>query len=73
MMARGSDCRFLVLILLVLLTDFLFFLYRKPMKWSNQHDIMLLREMLLFEPWSYRYGSVERGQICKRSLPFVDK
>ena len=33
------------------------------MKWSNQHDIMLLREMLLFQPWSYRYGSVERGQV----------
>ena len=33
------------------------------MKWTDSHDTMLLREILLFEPWKYRHGSVERGNV----------
>jgi len=36
------------------------------MHWLNQHDTMLIREILLFEPWRYRQGTVERGQVWKR-------
>ena len=32
------------------------------MLWTEQHDIYLLREILHLQPWSHRYGSVERGQ-----------
>ena len=35
------------------------------MNWTNLHDIQLLREILLYQPWSQRSGSVERGQIWK--------
>ena len=35
------------------------------MNWTNRHDTLLLREILLYEPWSQRAGSVERGQIWK--------
>ena len=36
------------------------------MHWSDEHNIMLVRECLLYEPWKYKQGSVERGQIWKR-------
>ena len=35
------------------------------MNWANEHNILLLREILLYEPWSQRAGSVERGTIWK--------
>ena len=31
----------------------------------NEHDVMLVRQVLLYEPWQHRQGSVERGQIWK--------
>ena len=34
------------------------------MKWIDSHDTLLLREILPFEPWKYRHGSVERGNVC---------
>jgi len=36
------------------------------MQWSEEHKIMLIREVLLFEPWKYKQGSIERGQVWKR-------
>ena len=36
------------------------------MRWTHNHDICLLREMLLFEPWNYKHGSKERGQCWDR-------
>ena len=39
---------------------------RKRMKRTNDHDIILLREILLFEPWNYKYGSKERGHCWER-------
>ena len=46
----------------------LFFLlfFSKPMLWSEAHDTMLVREVLIFEPWKYKQGSPERGQVWKR-------
>ena len=32
------------------------------MIWTEAHDTMLVREILLFEVWEYRHGSPERGQ-----------
>ena len=33
------------------------------MIWLENHDIVLLREILHIQPWSQRHGSVERGQL----------
>ena len=38
----------------------------KRMKWTKDHDIIFLRELLLFEPWNYKYGSKERGNCWER-------
>ena len=32
------------------------------MVWTEQHDILILREILHIQPWIHRHGSVERGQ-----------
>ena len=32
------------------------------MKWTDDHDTFVLREILLFEPWNQRHGSDERGR-----------
>ena len=32
------------------------------MLWTEQHDILFLREILHIQPWIHRHGSVERGQ-----------
>ena len=34
-----------------------------PMRWTSEHDILLLREVLLYEPYKHRKGSVERGKV----------
>lgn len=36
------------------------------MQWTEEHDTMLVREIMLFEPWLQRFGSVERGEVWKR-------
>ena len=36
------------------------------MQWSNEHDLVFVKELILYEPWRYRQGSLERGQIWKR-------
>ena len=35
------------------------------MHWLNEHDLILVRVALLFEPWLYRQGSVERENVWK--------
>ena len=32
------------------------------MVWTEQHDILFLREILRIQPWIHRHGSVEREQ-----------
>ena len=36
------------------------------MRWTQNHEICLLREMFLFEPWNDKHGSKERGQCWDR-------
>ena len=36
------------------------------MKWSTTHDELLMREILLFQPWEPKYASKERGQCWER-------
>ncbi|XP_074611822.1 uncharacterized protein LOC141866237 [Acropora palmata] len=36
------------------------------MKWSGEHDVMLGREIMLFELWKYKAGSRERDQCLDR-------
>jgi len=36
------------------------------MHWTEEHNVILIRECLVFEPWRYKQGSPERGQIWKR-------
>ena len=43
----------------------LYFLCKKPIHWLNEHDLILVQEVLLFEPWRHRQGSVERGNVWK--------
>lgn len=32
------------------------------MKWSEDHEVLMLREMMVVEPWSHKKGSIERGE-----------
>ena len=36
------------------------------MVWTNRHNEVLLQEMYLFEPWKYKRGSKQRGQVWER-------
>ena len=36
------------------------------MRWLQEHDMALMQEILVFEPWEYRHGSSERGNIWER-------
>ena len=54
-------------IFIYILYVFILFMCIFPSKWTYEHDQMLIREMLLFEPWNVRHESPERGgQVWKR-------
>ena len=36
------------------------------MKWSEEHNNNLLKEILLFEPFVHKHGSEERGKCWER-------
>ena len=36
------------------------------MQWLKEHDVALLREILLFRPWQHKHGSPERGMVWAR-------
>ena len=36
------------------------------MRWTKDHDLILLKEILLFEPYSQRRGSPERGRVWEQ-------
>ena len=36
------------------------------MKWTKEHDVLLGKEVLLFELWKYKLGSRERGNCLDR-------
>ena len=44
----------------------IFLVFKKPMQWNESHNVALVKEILLFEPWLHRHGMPERGQIWKR-------
>ena len=33
------------------------------MQWLKEHDVALVREILLFQPWQHRHDSPERGMV----------
>ena len=39
----------------------------KSVTWKNDYNVMLIQKILLYEPWKYKDGTVERCQIQKRS------
>ena len=44
------------------------------MVWTNKHNEVLVQEMYLFEPWNFKPGSKQRGQVWERisdSLSFL--
>ena len=51
----------------------LFFNSRSAMRWTEKHDIILLREILLREPFKYRHGSSERGAIWEEIADLLNK
>ena len=36
------------------------------MIWTEQHNDMLIQEMYLFEPWKYKKGSPQRGNVWEQ-------
>ena len=36
------------------------------MMWTDAHDVLFVREVLLFEPYQHRKGSVERKQVWEQ-------
>ena len=36
------------------------------MKWTKEHDVLLGKEVMLFELWKYKLGSRERGNCLDR-------
>ena len=40
--------------------------FSKRMQWAKDHDIIFLRELLLFEPWNHKYDSKEKGNWWER-------
>ena len=40
--------------------------FSKRMKWTKDHDTIFLRELILFGPWNYKYGSKERENCWER-------
>ncbi|XP_066920033.1 probable cyclin-dependent serine/threonine-protein kinase DDB_G0278487 [Clytia hemisphaerica] len=45
------------------------------MAWTDDHNIIFMREVLMYEPWNHQKGKPERGQIWKNiaeSLNSID-
>ena len=36
------------------------------MRWTSEHDILFLREVLVHEPWEQKYGSQQRGKVWEK-------
>ena len=36
------------------------------MVWTNKHNEVLVQKMYLFEPWNFKRGSKQRGQVWER-------
>ena len=58
--------------------DYLFiyffrFFFSKSMHWTEKHDDALVKEILLYEPWNYKKGSIERGTVWKNIAESLNK
>ena len=42
------------------------------MVWTEQHDILFLREILHIQLWIHRHGSVERGQALDETAAILN-
>ena len=40
------------------------YLCRAPVEWTDEHDLLLLKEMVLSDVFSFKKGSVSRGDAC---------
>ena len=36
------------------------------MRWTSEHDVVFLREVLVHEPWEQKCGSQERGEVWEK-------
>lgn len=43
------------------------------MVWTDRYNEVLLQEMYLFEPWKYKRGSKQRGQVWERISESLNK
>ena len=52
-----------------------FFLKNQDVKmvWTDNHNIVFMREVLLYEPWNHAKGTPERGQIWKNIAESLNK
>ena len=51
---------------LILLDKLLFsFSFSQQMRWTSEHDVMFLREVLVHEPWKQKYESREQGKLWR--------
>ena len=48
---------------MIFINDSLFIFRQQGIGWTEQHDILLSREILHIQPWLHRHGSIERGQL----------
>ena len=42
------------------------FSFSQQMRWTSEHDVIFLREVLVHEPWKQKYGSQERGKVWEK-------
>ena len=53
---------------LILLDKLLFsFSFSQEMRWTSEHDVMFLREVLVHEPWEQKYESQEWGKVWEKT------
>ena len=41
------------------------------MRWTNEHDVTFLRDVLVHEPWKHKYGSQEQGKVWQKIVEFL--
>ena len=39
--------------------------FSQSMKWTEEHELLMLRELMLLQPWLHKKGTSERGDIGK--------
>ena len=52
-------------LLLLFIYNIFFHNFRSPMTWTTTHEEILCREILTYEPFNYKSGTVQRGESWK--------